>query len=318
MPLAEILTEASSGQIVESLSTIAALTQSGQLRSAMEETLFALQHAPTYLSLHVGMADLLVREGRLQEAAEKYETIARTYHIRGESDRAVNLYHRIIELIPTNLTVRSRLIDLLVSCGRLVEAIQQLSSLAEVYYSLADLEKARNTYTEALRLGQQSKVDRSLRIQILHRMADIDLQSLDWRQALRIFEQIRTIQPEDEPARANLVLINFRLGQESAGMEELDSAVNYLAASAQPGRAIHFLESLVQENPEVIPVRRRLAEGYRQVGRMADAIREFDQVGDRLLEAGDRQGAIAAVEAILAMNPDNRKDYQDALIHLRS
>jgi len=36
-------------------------------------------------------------------------------------------------------------------------------------------------------------------------MADIDVQSLDWREALRIYEQIKTMKPDDPRARASLI-----------------------------------------------------------------------------------------------------------------
>jgi predicted Zn-dependent protease len=110
-------------------------------------------------------------------------------------------------------------------------------------------------------------VDRAWRVTILYRMADIDVQSLDWRQALRIFEQIRTLQPDEEKARLKLVELNFRLGQEAQGLAELDNFIAYLASAGQKERAIAFMETMLSEGLERPSVRRRLAELYRQVGR---------------------------------------------------
>ena len=318
IPLAEILTEARSGQIVESLSKIYDLARGGHYRSAMEEAFYALQHAPTYLPLHTYMGEILLKEDRIQEASAKFMAVARTYSTRGEPHRATELYRRVTELAPMDLNARARLIDQLISNGNLEEALGEYLELGEVYYSLADLELARKTYTEALRMAQQSQVDRSWRVDILHRMADIDLQSLDWRQALRIFEQIRTLQPRDGKSRSNLIELNFRLGQHKAALNELDSFITYLRDSGEIQTAVAFVKNLATENPERVPIRRRLAALYHQTGHAPEAISELDAVGELLLDAGDRAGAAKAIQAILGLNPPNRHEYQTLLDQIRT
>jgi tetratricopeptide (TPR) repeat protein len=313
IPIAEIITEARSSQIVESLSAIYDLENQGKPRSAMEEILFAMQYAPTYLPLHQYMGELLAKEDRIQDATAKFMVVARTYSTRGEARQAINIYKRILELAPMDLTARTRLIEQLMATGDLDAVLQEYLAMADVYYSLADLEMARKTFTEALRIAQQSMVDRSWRVQILHRMADIDMQSLDWRQALRIYEQIRTLQPDDEKAHANLVEINFRLGQEAQAVNELENTISAFSAQGDNSQAIHFIEGLVKENPERMSVRRKLVELYLKSGQIKSAIGELDSIGDMLLHNGDNAGAIKAIEAILALNPPNKADYKELL-----
>ena len=317
MPIAEILTEARSSQVVESLANIYKLARNGYLHSAMEEAFFTLQYAPTYLPLHSYMGELLRKQGLLQDAITKLMVVARTFTIRGEPQRAMDIYRKIGEWAPMDLNARSRLIELLISQNNNEAAIQEYYELADTYYNLADLVMARKTYTEALRLAQQSRVDSSFRVQILHRMADIDLQSLDWRQALRIYEQIRTQEPADEKARYSLIELNYRLGQEQQALVELDSYLGYLVSNNQREQALEFLRNIVHENPERLAVRRRLAELYRQVGQRKEAIEELDAIGEALLEAGDRSGAIKVVERILSLNPPNTGDYKVLLETLK-
>ena len=317
IPLAEILTEARSSQVVDSLGTIYQLANSGNLRSAMEESFYAIQYAPTYLPLHTYMGELLVKQGLVQDATAKLLAVARTYNTRGETHRAVDVYRRIIDFAPMDLPARNQLIEQLVSMGQITEAINEYMELADVYYSLADLDMTRKTYSDALRLTQTSRLDRSWRVQVLHRMADIDLQSLDWRQALRIFEQIRTLEPNDEKSRSSLIELNFRLGQENNALAELDDFLRHLATSGQRQKAQTFLEGLVKENPERISIRRRLAELYRQTGMNKQAIEALDAIGEALLESGDRAGALKVIEEILTLNPPNLVDYQNLLGTLR-
>jgi tetratricopeptide (TPR) repeat protein len=98
---------------------------------------------------------------------------------------------------------------------------------------------------------------------------------------------------------------------------ELDNYIAYLAGAGQRDKAAIFLENLLKENPERIPVRIRLAELYRQTGHMKEAIQQYDTAGEALLEAGDRSAAIRAIEAILTLNPPNREEYHSLLAQLR-
>jgi tetratricopeptide (TPR) repeat protein len=318
IPLAEILTQARSSMVVESLSTIYQLDRAGYARSAMEEAFFALQYAPTYLPLHVMMGELLIKQGQNEEAMKKFLAVAESYSTRGEARRAIGLFRRVIELAPVELDPRMQLINLLTSMGQYEEALNEYIDFAEVYYSLADLENARKTYVEALQLTQQFKTDRSWQVRILHRMADIYQQSMDWKSAVRAFEQIRTVQPDDEKARSNLIELNFRLGQEARALAELDNYLGLLDGYKQQAKGMKFLQGLVDENPKRVGLLRRLAERYFRAGRTSEAISLLDVAGDTLIQAGDINGAIQVIEMILALRPANASEYQALLVQLKS
>lgn len=317
VPLAEVLTQSNSSQVVESLSAIHQLADAGYLGSAIEEALFALQHAPTYLPLHITISDLLIQQGHLPEAISKLMVVARTYSIRGETRRAIELYHRLTELAPMDLVVRANLIDLLVTLGKIDETLEEYMNLAQVHYDLANLDQARKTYVEALQLTQGMQGDHNWRVRILHRMADIDLQRLEWRQALRLFEQIRDLQPEDEKARQKLVELNYRLGQENQALAELDHYTTFLKNGGQKASAASFLEAVLVDLFDRPLVRMRLGELYAQMGRPEEALSQLDAAGEGYLQAGDRDGAATAVKAILALNPSNVQEYQQLLDQLQ-
>jgi tetratricopeptide (TPR) repeat protein len=317
MPLADLLIEARSSQVIDSLSAIYDLLNAGHLRSAMEEAYYSLQYAPTYLPIHSLMGEMLVRQDEFPAAIAKFQVISRTYAARADANQAVYYARKVVSLMPTDLNARGRLIDLLISFGQVEKAIEEYVQLAETYYTLADLAMARKTYMEALRTAQSANVDRALRVRVMHRIADIDMQSLDWRQALRILEQIRTLQPSDEEARLYLIQLNVRLGQEQQALSELDNFIAYMNGVNQLPRLIAFMENLTKEYESHIPMRRRLADLYRQAGRIPDAIHELDAIGDMLLAVGDRAGAIQTVELIISLNPPTKADYQMALEQLR-
>jgi tetratricopeptide (TPR) repeat protein len=317
IPLAEMLTEASSNQVVESLSKVNNLARSGHIRTAMEEAFYALKFAPTYLPLHICIGDLLLQDNRLPDAVHKYTVVAASYSVRGEANRAIALLKRVSELAPLDMEPRNHLIDLMMERGQVEETVHELLKLADVYYSQADLGMARKTYTRALRYAQQANVDRETKVNLLHRMADIDMQSLDWRQALRVFDQVRTLEPDDEKARNLLIDLNLRLGQTAQALSELDNYVTHLLNSGQDKKALEFLTNLVQENPKQPAMHRRLGEFYRQVGRNEDAISQLDAAINLFLQAGNRPAASETVMAILALNPPNLAEYQQVLAKLQ-
>lgn len=318
VPVADILTHANSGRLVDALARISQISRDGYLRAAMEEAFSALQFSPSYLPLHIHIGELLLMNDKSQQAIEKLSTVARVYSARGEGDQARRMYERIVAISPLDVNARTHLIDQLTAQGQMKEAAAQNLELADVYYRLAQLDKARDTYETALRLAQGTETDAAWNAQILHQMADIDLQRLDWRKALRVYEQLRTMSPNDEQARLNLVQLNLRLGQEPKASTELDNYLSFLNSRSRDQDAINFLKSLVDENPSFVLAHRRLAEEYQQDGQREPAIKEWNKVGELLVEKGDREGAKAAVRSILALNPPNAERYQSFLKRLSS
>lgn len=316
LPLAEVIIQAQSSQVIDAMNQINELARANHLRSAMDEAFHALTYAPTYLPLHILVGDLLIREGRIPEAIAKFTTVANAYSIRGEAAQAANLLKRIIQISPMDMAARNRLIEQLIARGLIDEAVSEYMNLADIYYRLAELDMARKTYTIALRVAQQPSADRDWSVRILQHMADIDMQRLDWRQAIRVYEQIRTLHPDDAVIRQNLIELNLRLAQPQQAQAELDSFISYLESTGHLNDSIPFLEKLLEEHSDVILLRRTLAEQLYRAGRLTDAIMQLDAVGDRLMEVGDKEGVAEVIRQILAMNPPNAEEYRSLLAQL--
>jgi tetratricopeptide (TPR) repeat protein len=312
-PLAEVMLEAQSSGLIESINRIHDLARAGSLRSAMNEAYEAVQQAPAYLPLHSLMADLLIQENHLPDAIAKLSTVAHAYGVRGEVVQASKLWRRVIQLAPMDMSARSRLIDLLVARGQVDDAIKEYLELADVYYRLAELDTARKTYTTALRVVQQTNADRSWNVDILQRMADIDMQRLDWKQAVRVFEQIRTLRPDDQAVRKQLIEVYTRMGQLQQATAELDSFLSYMESSGKAGDSVPFLEDLINEHKDQPLFRRALAAQLHRLGRTNEAIAQLDLLGESLLEAGKNEEAVDVITQIVAMNPPNAADYRTLL-----
>lgn len=258
LPLSEIVTQTGSSYLVESLSRLTQLARDGHIRSAMEEAYFVLQYTPNYLPLHVYMGDMLIKQGMHNEAMTKYISTARAYEMRREPERAINVYRRVIELTPMIASPRLHLISQLIDIGKIDQALTEYLDLAEVYYHLADLDNARDTYMVALQLVDQSSTPTEWQIRILHQIADIDLQSLNWRRAIQLFEQICRINPDDEKARFQLVGLHRRLNQINQANETLDHYLTHLQLKTKRTQAIRFIENLLKDYPDWDTLHNRL------------------------------------------------------------
>lgn len=316
MPIAEILILSNSREMLESIMEINQIAQKGHFRTAMDEAFNLMRSAPTYLPLHILMGELLLRQNRTRDAIDKFTIIAQTYISRGEISRATDLLAKIVEIAPLDMPARNRLIQHLVDQGMVNEAINEYLNLADVHYRLAQLDNARSTYERALRLTKRPDADRAWGVRIYHQMADIDMQRLDWRKALRVYEQLRTLEPEDEVARKNLVELNLRLGQNDQAQAELDNYLSFLSGAAKDKQAIGFLEKLVQDNPMIPFIHQRLAEYYQQASMSEQAVEQWDKLTELMLDNGDKEGAKQAIRAILVINPPNADRYRSALQRL--
>ncbi len=319
LPLAEILIEAQSGQVLDAMSRVHELARQGFMRSAMDEAFQAITYAPTYLPLHSLIGDLLIQEGRTDDAVAKFSMVAESYSVRGEANQSTIILRKIIQLAPMNLSSRTKLIDQLIAHGQADDAIREYLNLADIYYRLAELDMARQTYTTALRAAQQASAERSWNVHILQRMADIDMQRLDWRRALRVFEQIRTLHPEDPGARKNLIDLNLKMAHRSQASKELESYQNYLRE--HPSEDVDLtgmLTDLLMDHPRIAVLHRTLGDVYAKEGKMDDAIETYDRAAEIYLDLGEKDAAIETIMRILNMNPPNKAEYQQALAQIQA
>lgn len=316
-PIAEMLAVGDTDNVSQSMKRIDRMMDQGLFSSALEEAMLALSYAPTYLTLHRRMAEIQIAAGRPEAGYKKLSMVAETHRVRGESSQAADVYMKIIQHSPVDIQARTRLIDLLVQQDRGDEALNQSLELAEIYRDMAETDLARKTLSNSLRLSQQLSTGNGWSLRILHMMGDIDLSRLDQRRALRVYEQIRTLDPGDDKARISLIDLNLRVGQEDQAAKELDSYLEYLVESGRGAEALNLLEEMAREHPGRQALHARLAEAYKAAGRTADAIAQYDALGEIQLDAGQTEDAIRSIQAIVDLDPPDAEGYVELLRNLK-
>lgn len=315
MILGDVLT-AGSEQVLESLYLSQEYTKRGMYNTAVEEIYRAIQLSYDYLPAHIQLGEVLSRQGRRDVAAQKFITVANTFHIRGDVASALAAYERVVELSPLDLTIRSKLIDLLKRHGQIDRSLEHYMAMGDAYYQLAQVDKARETYQEALKLTSRA-AENGWRPRILRLMADIDMQRLDWKRALSTYKELRQTDPEDERTAITLVDLHYRVGQNLEAIQALDQYLIHLVRSGRGSKVIGILEDMVDQRPTDGNLVDRLSRLYIQQKRIGDAITLLDKLGESYLESGNTQNAVSTIERILKLNPPNADSYQQLLSQLR-
>jgi tetratricopeptide (TPR) repeat protein len=316
LSLAEILAAPRADSILTAMSVSHEYVRRGALTTATEVCYRAIESAPSYLPLHVRLAEIFAHDGRVEDAVEKYQTVANLYLVREETRQAIGVYKRILRLMPMDVVVRSRLIDLLISSGEIDQALDEYLALADTYFQLAQVDKALEKYAEALRLVPRASDEQERRVRLLRKMADIQMRRANWREATVLYRQLVSVAPEDERARLQLIDLYYKLGRTKEADKTTVQMIEYYRGQDETDRALALLQEAVRLQPQQMALRARLARAYIDAGMRSEAIQELDVLGELQLDAGLRQQAMATVRFIISLKPDNVESYRQLLNQL--
>ncbi len=108
------------------------------------------------------------------------------------------------------------------------------------------------------------------------------------------------------------------MGQDQEAGERLDDYLEYLVSNGEGARALGLLEELVREHPGKQVLHAHLAKAYQAAGRKADAVAQYDALGEIQLDAGQVQETIRTIQTIIEMDPPDVEGYRELLRNLQS
>lgn len=310
MTLAEYLGTPQTEVVISAMALTGEYIRRNLLLTAAEETFRAIQKAPGHLPLHIRLAEIFIKQDHVQEAITKFLVVADTCEIRGDSKETAGIYQKVLRLAPMNVQVRSKLIDSLVRQGDVEQALEQYLALADVYYRLAQVDRALEVYNQALRLAPSSAQEARWKSEILHRLGDIYTQRVDWANATRAYSSLVAINPDDEKAQLALVDLYYKQGDPKAALRTLDGLLAGYQDVGKTQKALNVLREAAHAHPEEMELRARLAAAYAQQGMAKQAIAEYDALGEMQLELGRREEAARTIQTIIGLGPDDVEGYR--------
>lgn len=314
--LPEVLDVPGGDEVVDLMVHSRECLERGMPFTALEECYRAIRLAPTYLALHMRLAEVFAQQGKAEEAVSKYAAVADTYLLRDNPRRAMEVYRRALVAAPMGIPVREKLIDLLIDHGEIERALSEYVALGESYYRLARVDAALETYEQALKLVRHERVNADWQARILHRVADLHMQRVHWKEALATYEQIVDVSPEDEQARFRLVELRYKLGQQERALADVDEIIVHYGKRKEFDKILGTLKELVASTPKDVSLRSRLGRVYLELGMKGEAIAELDTLGELQLEAGHKREAIETLRTIISLEPDEKAGYTQLLREL--
>ena len=305
-----------SDKLATTVSQIDSYIRQGLLTLAMDQAHSALEASPLYLPVHVRMAEIMMREGRLRQAINKYSTVARSYMASQENERAASILGEVLEMAPLDISVRRTLINLLESEGRSDEVLDQYIDLARTYNQLGNFDQSRETFKHAENLARRIDADPAKIVNIKHNLAEMEQMRLETKSAMRTYEEIVELIPDDAKALRSLIDLHYSMANDVDAIKYLDMLLGNYAKKKQVSKIAQVLEELVRHYPKDTGLRSRLAAIYKQLKRKSEAIDQLDALGEIQLEAGLKDDARKTIRQIISMEPDNLGDYQRLLSQL--
>lgn len=120
-------------------------------------------------------------------------------------------------------------------------------------------------------------------------------------------EYLRIVQEDPQDVRVWLKLgdLYAKKGAKQEAIETYLKIARYYQEQAFLDKAIAVFERILRLDPRLVDVHLRLAELYRQLGMVAEAIGEYEAVAAHFHREGKNQEALATVKKIVDLDPEN-------------
>lgn len=255
--------------------------EQGLLDAALDACYEVMRLNLEYLPIHLRMGEIFERQHLPEEALVKYQTLIDAFSVRGEAERAIDVYYRFITLSPDTINARVRLANLLNQVGRIDEAATQLVQVADSYFRLGQTNRALEEYRRGL---QWAPKNRDLRAQ--YGLALFKLER--YEAAMSEFHKVAESNPNDPLAIAHINMTLAVLAEQArpiwdslaALLEQLQHSTPQVLDAVQ---AEYRAALLVTDDPLLHYILGTIQQRGQQ---HSSALLEFEQA-ESLLEAGE-------------------------------
>jgi tetratricopeptide (TPR) repeat protein len=239
---------------------------------------------------------------------QKVLSAAEKYVQQGKMQNAIAEYEKVLKADPKDLTVTNTVGDLYSRLGEVDKATECFKSVGDAYANQGFTVKAIAMYKKisklkpslesVLKLAElytQQGLFNDARAQYLQ-VAEEFLKSGALEDAVRIFQKILEMDPENTNMRVRLAEVYVRLGKKNDAWQIFSAAAETLRAKGSLTGAEEVLQRMLTLDP---------GNSYALL-----------MQGRNLLEAGDAEGAIESLQKVsdLDSNPDGLRDLFKAYL----
>jgi tetratricopeptide (TPR) repeat protein len=232
--------------------------------------------SPSNIPLRNRVAEIYAKEGLVEEAARQDLHIARLHAEKGDTEKAMIFYRKVLDVQPLSR-----------------EALLELSSL---YEGMGDFDKAIEQIKEAVGLFPQEA-------EVLLRCAEIHIAVKRFDEAKEYLKDITGMEPANIRARKLLGDIYIEEDDKEKAWSEYLPVLDDMLLEENYSDAIKLLESFKSIDP--VETRKRLVSLHKQLGESAQVVRELISLADVFIEKDRQREALNCFKEALKMSPDD-------------
>jgi len=199
---------------------------------------------------------------------EKYLVSAQKFMERGQLDKAVAEFAKVIEEDPKDTRTLLKLAEVHAKRGANAEATGIYLRTGDLYAEQGFAQKAVAVYKNVLKLSP-------------------------------------ALSPESVHAHLKVATLFVQLGLVSDAVQQFELAAAGLQRGSKPTEAVAALRQAVEIQPDNVVLRVKLAEGASHAGLIDEAVREFGVAADQLKLQGRLDESLRVMERLLFHQPDN-------------
>src|SRR5271170_1675593 len=239
---------------------------------------------------------------------QKVLSAAEKYVQQGKMQNAIAEYEKVLKADPKDLTVTNTVGDLYSRLGEASKATECFKAVGDAYANqgftvkaiamykkISKLQPSLESVLKLAELYTQQGLFNDARAQYLQ-VAEEFLKSGELDNAVRIFQKILEMDPENTTMRIRLAEVYIRLGKKNEAWQIFSAAAETLRSKGSTSGAEEVLQRMLTLDP---------GNGYALL-----------MQGRNLLEAGDAEAAIESLQKVpdLDSNPDGLRDLLKAYL----
>ncbi len=252
------------------------LSKEGKKEKLLEIYDRILALSPTNVPLRNKVAEIYARDGLMSEAAKQYLHVAGLYSDKGEMEKAIVFYRKVLDIQPVNKQAIIGTADLNERIGNLAKAIEQMKEAVTLFPEDAE---------------------------ILLRCAEIHIMAEKFDEALGYLGQVVEIEPANIRARRLIGDIYIKQGDRGRAWAEYLPLLDEMILEEKYDDAINLLESFKDIDP--LETGKRLVSLYRQINEQDHVVSELVSLGDIFSSKGMKKEALNCYREATTLSPDN-------------
>jgi tetratricopeptide (TPR) repeat protein len=293
---------------------------------------------PDHLDSIVQLAQLYENQGFTSEAKSEYARLAKTLVKKKKSDDAVQVYEKLIQLAPQDMTARATLAEMYEKAGKQEQAVEEYNSVAEykmrknelkeartfletaktlkedyprTLTNLIDLFKREDKKKEALDLVNEILKKDKDNVKALYLLGNLHFEDNNLQEAEEVFSRIISIRPKEVEARVKIGKIHIQNDELDQAFEIFDPLADTLIRKQKEKKAIGLLGLILTAKKAHLPTLEKLKQLYGDMDQPKSLKIILETLLAEYQKHNLREKMLSVLQELIELFPENEKYYQD-------